>query len=132
MEQSKNFLKTRAGKFWSMANQEHQRTEFNMSALFTEQAVQLFTKHLIYAYLGEFPKTHLIGELIESLSEAYQKPAILDFYHLHSNEFLALEDAYITSRYIPREFNQSEADGFIRLANQYFSLLEKECNEQII
>ena len=132
MEQNKNFLKERAAKFWQLAEEKHQQKEFNMSALFTEQAVQLFTKHLIYAYLGEFPKTHLISELIESLAEAHQKPAIMEFYRQHSNEFLALEDAYITSRYIPREFNQSEADGFIRLANQYFSLLDKECDEQII
>jgi len=90
----------------------------------------LFLKHLIFVKAGDFPKTHNFGKLFDELSEIYNNEEIKNFYENHILEFKALEDAYITSRYFPREFEKVEAEKIIEFAQKVIKFLEDKTGEK--
>jgi HEPN domain-containing protein len=70
-------------------------------SLHTEQALQLYTKYLIYK-LGDFPTTHFFRDLLDKVLELYGAVCNLDDFLRRRSAVLALlEHAYITSRYLP-------------------------------
>jgi len=70
-------------------------------SLHTEQALQLYTKYLIYK-LGDFPKTRFLRDFLDKVLELYGAVCNLDDFLRRRSAVLALlEHAYITSRYLP-------------------------------
>lgn len=132
MSNESGFLKKRAIEFWERASEDFQKARYNLSALDVEQAVQLWLKHLIFLKAGDFPKTHYLDELIGTVSEVYGRENILNFYKERVLEFKSLEDAYITSRYFPKEFSREEARKIMKLAEELFDLIQNETHEKFI
>jgi HEPN domain-containing protein len=130
MKGEEKFLKKRGIEFWQRAKEDFKKGRFNLSALDVEQAVQLFLKHLIFVKAGDFPKTHNFGKLFDELSEIYNSKEIKNFYEDHILEFKALEDAYITSRYFPREFEKIEVEKIIEFAQKVIKFLEDKTGEK--
>jgi HEPN domain-containing protein len=130
MKKEEKFLKKRATEFWQRAKEDFKKGRFNLSALDVEQAIQLFLKHLIFVKAGDFPKTHNFGKLFDELSEIYNSKEIKNFYEDHILEFKALEDAYITSRYFPREFEKIEVEKIIEFAQKVIKFLEDKTGEK--
>ena len=103
------FLKKRAQEFWQRAQEDLQKGRYNLCALDTEQAVQLWIKQLILQKAGDFPRTHYFNTLINALIEIYATDSVKNFYQDNILQFTSLEDAYLTSRYLPKEFSKEEA-----------------------
>lgn len=127
-----DFLKKRAKEFWERGKEDFEKSRFNLAALDIEQAIQLWLKYLIFLKAGDFPKTHYFDILLKELSEIYEKPEILQFYQKFALQFRTLEDAYITSRYLPREFNKEEAQKIIEFGKEVFKFFKEQLNEEFI
>jgi HEPN domain-containing protein len=95
------FPKERALQFFEMSKAAAERGFYELALFHAEQALQLYTKYLIYK-LGDFPKTHLLRDLLDKVLELYGAVCNLDdFLRRRSAVVALLEHAYITSRYLP-------------------------------
>ena len=85
-----------------------------------EQALQLHLKSKMLVSGIDYPRTHSVRAMMETLMElnSKERPAIgrlLDDYLL---ELGLLEDAYITSRYTLREFKKEEAERLMKAVEE--------------
>jgi HEPN domain-containing protein len=86
---------------------------YDLAAFSLEQALQLFLKAKVLAEGVDYPRTHSVRVLLEVLSELapedkkHRVKEVLENYLL---ELGVLEDAYVTSRYVVREFTKQEAE----------------------
>jgi HEPN domain-containing protein len=95
------FLKERTLQFLEMSKAAAERDFYELALFHAEQALQLYTKYLIYK-LGDFPKTHLLRDLLDKVLELYGAVCNIDDLLRRRSAVLALpEHAYITSRYHP-------------------------------
>jgi len=132
MAKETDFLKKRAEEFFQRAKEDFEKQRFNLTVFDIEQAVQLWIKHLIFAKAQDFPKTHYFDILIKNLSEVYNNKKIEEFYKNHILEFKVLEEAYITTRYLPKDFAKDETIKIIKFLEKFFKFLEKTLNEKFI
>ncbi|MCD6521241.1 HEPN domain-containing protein [Candidatus Calescamantes bacterium] len=126
------FLKKRAKEFWERSKEDFEKSRFNLAVLDIEQSIQLWFKYLIFLKAGDFPKTHYFDVLIKQLSEIYNCSEILQFYQKHALEFRVLEDAYISTRYLPKEFSKEEVRKIMEFAEEVFKFFKKKINEEFV
>ncbi|ABP50303.1 MAG: HEPN domain-containing protein [Pyrobaculum arsenaticum] len=91
LENSKSFLRA-AGIMLEVG-------EYNLALFHLEQALQLCLKYKIYEKYGDFPKTHSLKRLLSEVGQVAADPVIVDL----------LEDAYISSRYLPVRYSKESA-----------------------
>ena len=111
-EEEKRLLK-RSGDFLETAEYQISRGFYDLATFSLEQALQLFLKAKVLAEGADYPRTHSIRTLLEILSELVpknKKSTILGILENYLLELGMLEDAYITSRYVMREFTKQEAE----------------------
>ena len=111
------FLKERTLQFLEMSKAAAVRGFYELALFHAEQALQLYTKYLIYKF-GDFPKTHFLRDLLDKVLELYGAVCNLDDFLRRPSAVLAYllnqaevagevlqvpEHAYITSRYLPLE-----------------------------
>jgi len=109
-KEEKNLLR-RSKEFLETAQYQADKGFYDLAVFSLEQALQLFLKSKILAKGINYPRTHSVRELLEILSEIAsekEKPIIKNELQKHLLELGMLEDAYITSRYIMREFTKEE------------------------
>jgi len=113
LERSKQFLET--------AKYQIEKGFFSLAVFSLEQALQLSLKSKMLASGVDYPRTHSVRTLLEILSDLASEEEkatvkqILDSYLL---ELGMLEDAYITSRYVRREFRKEEAEVLMRVVKE--------------
>lgn len=86
---------------------------YDLAAFSLEQALQLFLKAKLLAEGVEYPRTHSVRALLEMLLELVpenRKHVINNVLENYLLELGLLEDVYITSRYITREFTKQELE----------------------
>jgi HEPN domain-containing protein len=111
-EEEKRLLK-RSGDFLETAKYQISQGFYDLATFSLEQALELFLKAKVLAEGVDYPRTHSVRALLEILSQLVPESkksvtkGILENYLL---ELGMLEDAYITSRYVMREFNKREAE----------------------
>lgn len=123
-----SFLKRRALAFLEDARSDFMREEYDLVLFHVEQFVQLYLKHLLYLKLGEFPKTHSPSELFKLLARVYNREEVIGFYRENLDMLNLLEDAYISSRYLPRTFSREVAERALAFSErllEVFSWLER-------
>jgi HEPN domain-containing protein len=123
-----SFLKRRAFAFLEDARSDFMREEYDLVLFHVEQFVQLYLKHLLYLKLGEFPKTHSPSELFKLLARVYNREEVIGFYRENLDMLNLLEDAYISSRYLPRTFSREVAERALAFSErllEVFSWLER-------
>jgi len=111
-EEEKNLLK-RSKEFLETAEYQTSKGFHDLAVFSLEQALQLFLKSKILAEGINYPRTHSVRELLEILAEIApqnKKPTIKNTLQNYLLELGMLEDAYITSRYIMREFTKQETE----------------------
>ncbi len=123
MEKHHLFLKKRSQEFWQAAAENLAKNRYNLAALCLEQTLQLYLKYLIYLKAGDFPKTHYFDELMDLIGEHYNQVSIAKHYETHVVQYNALEDAYISSRYLPREFSQNEVEELMEFSKSSLKTL---------
>lgn len=105
LKRSRNFLET--------AEYQINKGFYDLAAFSLEQSLQLFLKAKILAEGADYPKTHSVRVLLEILSDLVpenKKSSVKEILDKYLLELSVLEDAYITSRYIMREFTKREVE----------------------
>jgi len=125
-----SFLKERAKEFWERGFEDLEKGRFNLSAFDFEQSIQLYIKYLIGIKIGEWPKTHYFSILLKELSRVYQSNQIIDFFNKNELFFSDLEDAYFTSRYLPKEFSKNHIESLVEKCKEFLNFLEHITGEK--
>ncbi len=104
-----NYLLERSRKFFETAEMQFERGFHDLAVFSLEQALQLYLKACLLKLGVDYPRTHSVRKLLElayKLTNAEEIKRILVDYAV---ELGSLEDAYITSRYVAREYSEEEA-----------------------
>jgi HEPN domain-containing protein len=111
-EEEKRLLK-RSRDFLETAEYQMSRGFYDLATFSLEQGLQLFLKAKVLAEGVDYPRTHSVRALLEILSDLVpenKKSTIKGILENYLLELGMLEDAYITSRYVMREFTKQEAE----------------------
>lgn len=114
------FLKKRALEMLRLADKAFELGMYNMTLFHCEQAVQLYLKYLLASRVGDYPRTHKMGELLEGVGKVLGEP--LEF---PSMTLDLLEEAYITSRYLPKEYSRETARDVLEFVKDFIRRLSK-------
>ncbi|MBO3798233.1 MAG: HEPN domain-containing protein [Thermoproteota archaeon] len=103
--------------------------DYDLAAFNIEQSLQLFLKAKLLEKGAEFPKTHTLRKLFLLLGEILRKPdEFKRFADEKALEFASLEDACITARYFPRDFEKEEARKLVDFAKEVEELVGRAFN----
>mgnify|MGYP000005725658 CR=1 FL=1 len=116
-------LKRRAFAFLEDAKVDFGRRDYDLVLFHVEQFLQLYMKHLIFKKLGDFPKTHSLIRLINNLMKVYGEEVLKKFYEDNMEILHLLEEAYITSRYLPRRYGEDIAKRALEFAERALEVL---------
>ena len=92
--------------------------DYDVASFLSEQAVQLYLKSLLLEELGDYPRTHSISNLLTILGKVEKYKNVAKILEIKKREIRLMEDAYISSRYLVREFDEEEAQTLIKLAKE--------------
>jgi len=122
-----DFLKKRAEEFFETANYHLERGQNNLAALDLEQATQLYLKYYLFLKLKDYPQTHSLEELLEGLKKAYpnKKLEIDKILKDRASTIGDLEQAYITSRYLPAEIGKNRIEKMQEFCKELINFLGK-------
>ena len=108
------YLVERSKRFYETALMQLGKGFYDLAAFSLEQSLQLFLKAHLLLLGVDYPRTHSVRKLLEIISEIIKKGVIKEDLKKYSVELGALEDAYITSRYVIRDYSREEV---LRLKN---------------
>ena len=112
-KEEENQLLKRAGDFLKTAEYQKGEGVYDLAIFSLEQALQLHLKAKLLSEGIEYPRTHSLRRLLEMLIRTVpdnEKTIIRNISENCTLELGMLEDAYITSRYVMREFTKKEAE----------------------
>lgn len=72
--------------------------------------LQLYLKAYLLKLGVDFPRTHSVRRLLELIHEVTSKDEVKELLRKFSVELGSLEDAYITSRYVVRDYSPEEVE----------------------
>ncbi|MEM0480606.1 MAG: HEPN domain-containing protein [Candidatus Aenigmatarchaeota archaeon] len=121
MEKFIQKLKQRAKSFYDIALERLKNEDYDLAMFNFEQSIQLLLKSKILEFGIEFPKTHEISILLDFLSDKIEK--IKELKEKYKNEIENLEEAYISSRYLPLSFSKEECLKAKKFAEELWKLL---------
>jgi len=120
-----DFLLKRAKEFLIEAQEDIKKGFFNLAAFHLEQACQLYLKYYLFLKLADFPKTHDLDELLEGIGEIYKRKKAIEKIKKENLHLIAdLNQAYITSRYLPVEFNKKQVEEMRNFVKNLISFLK--------
>ena len=79
---------------------------------------------MLYRKIGDYPKTHSLTRLIRDLIKVYEDCKLREFYEKNLEMLYLLEEAYISPRYIPREYDKEIAKRVLDFAEKIMEVLE--------
>jgi len=98
---------------------------YDIAAFMVDQAVQLYLKSEILEFTGEIPRLHAVRQLLRILGvESGQEGKVNVFIKEKRGILARLEDAYIGSRYVAREYEREEAEELIEFAREVIEFVE--------
>ncbi|MEM2212943.1 MAG: HEPN domain-containing protein [Candidatus Nezhaarchaeales archaeon] len=121
-------LRRRAEAFLRNAEYLLKGGEWDLTVFNLEQYCQLVLKYKLLLKTGSYPRTHSLRRLIRELAKHNPKLQTLvdDEQMLH---YVArLEEAYITSRYMPYSYEEKEAQSLYRFVVDKFKRLVDEAS----
>jgi len=124
MERYSAILKKRARAFLESAKADFERGDYDLVLFHVEQFLQLYLKYLLYLKLGDYPKTHSVTRLLRDLRKVRRETVLDKFYDENLEMINLLEEAYITSRYLPREYDEEIARRALKFAERAFEVME--------
>jgi HEPN domain-containing protein len=113
-------LRSRAESFLRNAQRLIEEGEADIAVFSLEQYCQLILKYKLLVYTGSYPRTHSIRQLIRELGRVDSRILVLvnDVRNLH---YVArLEEAYISSRYLPYKYTIEEVKDISRFILEVF------------
>lgn len=119
-------LKERAIKF--LRNGEHLLHEdvLDIAAFNIQQFVELYLKYKLFLLAGDYPKTHSIKRLLKDIGKLGKKETELSNFMKENIDGISnIENAYITSRYIPSDFERVEVENMLKLSKKIKEFVDK-------
>ncbi|MEM1658018.1 MAG: HEPN domain-containing protein [Candidatus Jordarchaeales archaeon] len=107
----------RARKFEEEAVELFNKGVYDLSAFHIEQSLQLYLKYILAKELGYFPRTNKLSKLFSELANLNN-----DFQaFFEDNEIILrdIEDAYILSRYFPRDYSKREVEAMLNTLKKF-------------
>ncbi len=120
---TEEILKERAEKYYNYAKRFFKEEDYDSSAFYTEQAIQMFLKYLLLKNTGAFPKTHDLEELFLTLGKIY--PEILEFYRENAGILLEIYFAYFNSRYAPKKYNKEAVEKYLVVLDKFYDFIKR-------
>jgi len=117
-------LRKRARAFLESAKADFNRGDYDLVLFHVEQFLQLYVKYLLYLSLGDYPKIHSLTRLLKDLKKVRQEDVLKRFYDENLEMINLLEEAYITSRYLPREYDEEIARRALEFAEKALEVME--------
>ena len=115
MEEFVKKLIKRSERFFVNALKDFEEKEYDTAMFNLEQSLQLFLKARILSKGVQFPKTHEIEKLIEFLSKIEKE---IKLGEKEKKVLKNLEQAYISSRYLPFSFSEEDVRDAIELVKK--------------
>ena len=113
----------RAKKFEVASKYFAEQSVYDLAAFHIEQAFQLYLKYILAKELGHFPKTHSLSALFKGVSKIDER--FFEFYKDNEIVVKVIEDAYILSRYYPREYSKEEISKMMEVLNRFKEVFKK-------
>ncbi|MEM2106943.1 MAG: HEPN domain-containing protein [Candidatus Bathyarchaeia archaeon] len=118
-------LRDRSLRMLSSARRSLSEGDYDIAAFIADQAVQLYLKSMVLELAGEVPRMHSIRQLLRVLKEMSDRPDIIDDYVKKNRSLLIrLEEAYISSRYMPRDYEREEAEELVNFAEEVIDFVK--------
>ncbi len=118
-EREVEYLLRRSREFLETAKFQVEGGMLALAALSLEQALQLFLKARLLERGVLYPRIHDVRRLIEMLVEVDPNlKGLNELLKKYQVELSLLEDAYITSRYIPKDFSEDEVRRLFRVVEE--------------
>ena len=121
-----DFLKRRAKAFLESVQADFDRGGYDLVLFHVEQFLQLYLKHLLYRKIGDFPKTYSVVRLVKDVIKVYNNDRLKEFYKKNLETLYLLEEAYISSRYLPYAYEEKEVKDIYRFVVEVFRPLVEE------
>jgi len=119
------FLKERAREFLETAKYHFKEEMYHLVAFDLEQALQLYLKYSLASKIREFPPTHSLKELLRGIGKVYKKEKeIKELIEGNTHLIADLEQAYISSRYLPAEFSKKQVEDLESFVKEIIDFLE--------
>lgn len=123
-----DFLKNKAQIFFKSGCEQIPKKRYFLAAFSFEQAAQLYLKYCLFMKIKDFPKIHEIDELIKEIGKVYSKEKnVNNFLKEEASVIGDLKQAYITSRYLPVDFNQYQTEEMRSFVKRLKIFLKKLC-----
>ena len=124
LEEYEALLK-RSNGFLETALMQARAGMYNLAVFSLEQSLQLFLEAAFLRVGSDYPRSHSIRRLLELLTEVTGRSELRELASRHSVELGALEDAYISSRYIPRIYTKDEFERLRAVVEEVRSNVER-------
>jgi HEPN domain-containing protein len=111
-------LRRRAKAFYNRALDSLNAKDYDLASFLSEQAVQLYLKSILLEELGDYPRMHSISYMISILKKLSVHKDLIKFLDENRLAVYLMEDSYISSRYLMREFSKEEAETLINIAKE--------------
>ena len=112
-------LRDRSLRMLSSARRSLLDGDYDIAAFMSDQAAQLYLKSVILELTGEVPRVHAVRQLMHILKDLLGEPSLVDdFVRVNRSLLIRLEEAYISSRYMPREYERGEAEELVNFAEK--------------
>lgn len=121
---SYELLKRRALSFLRDAKSDSEHGDYDLVLFHVEQFIQLYSKYLLYRRIGDYPKTHSIIRLLKDLVRVYNAKDLDSFLDKNLEALYLLEEAYISSRYLPREYDMNIALKILKLSEEILEVFK--------
>ncbi len=121
------YLRRRSREFLETAKIQFQKGFYGLASFSLEQALQLIVKAKLLECGGDYPRTHSVRSLLSLLGRLLGGEAeagIKKIMGMYSLELALLEDAYIVSRYVPREFSADEVERLMKAVEEVSRFVE--------
>ena len=120
------FLKERAIKFLENSKYLQKKKVYDLAAFNLEQFCQLYVKYKLFLKIGDYPRTHSLKRLFNELKKVFaDKKRWNNFIERHIETISNLENAYLTSRYLPMEFEKIEVEKMLKFSEEFKKFMEK-------
>jgi len=117
------FLKKQSLKAYELSKRAFEDENYNWSIFLLEQAIQLLIKYLLALKIGHYSKTHKLSRLFEEISELH--PEFYEFYRKNRDKFTVIEDSYLLSRYLGKEYEKEDVEDKFKLFEELKKMVEK-------
>ncbi|MFQ6076555.1 MAG: HEPN domain-containing protein [Candidatus Bathyarchaeia archaeon] len=118
-------LLARSKKFINLASTCVEQEIHDLACFHAQQSTQLLVKAFTLKRIGYIPRTHSIREIMGVLAKQLNVQQLSEYVKTHRLELMALEDAYVSSRYFVKEFTRDDAEECIRIAREVTELVQR-------